>query len=138
MKKAGDILKSVLGDAEAQQAREWSSFFGGWSIIAGEDLAAHSKVIDVKKGTVLVEVDHPGWMQVLQLKATRILKAIKSKYPELDVEDIRCFLQSEQPDPPDQTPKNGRPSPAPFDENTEEYREFKVLLDRLRKNAKSG
>ena len=135
MKKAGDILKSVLGDGEAQHAQEWASFFGAWSVIAGEDLAAHSKVIDVRRGTALVEVDHPGWMQIFQLKHSSILKAIKKRYPELDVEDIRCYLKSKN-DSPSAANKPRRNIPPQIDESTQEYKEFKNLLERLKKQGR--
>ena len=134
MKKAGDILKAALGDGQAQHPQKWASFFGGWSVIAGEDLAAHSKVIDVRRGTALVEVDHPGWMQVFQLKHSSILRAIKKRYPELDIKDIRCYLKSRNDPRPAAIKSTRRISPQ-TDESTQEYKEFKSLLERLKKHT---
>ncbi len=135
MKKAADILHAILKDREADIARNWSSFFRGWEVIAGEDLAAHSSVKDVKQGAVLVEVDHPGWMQMLQLKKSGILREIKKRYPELEIRDVRCFLKSEKPAAPrSQESGETKQNPEP-DENTEEYQEFKALLQRLRNQA---
>lgn len=147
MKKAGEILKSILGNEDSKQAEEWGSFFGGWSKIAGQDLAAHSKVIDVRRGTVLVEVDHPGWMQVLQLSHARVLKAMKKKYPELELQDIRCYLQSQktvgtsppvgiQGPPPTSPILDPEKIPLPVENASQEYREFKSLLARLRGHGK--
>ena len=133
LKKAGDILRAVIGNTDAQNAERWGSFFGGWSKIVGEDFAAHSEVIDVRRHTVLVEVDHPGWIQVFQLKSATILRKIIKKYPELEIQDIRCYLKKENREKQQLIAKPERRRPPPVDENTKEYREFKDLLNRLRK-----
>jgi predicted nucleic acid-binding Zn ribbon protein len=137
VKRAADILKLILKQNEAARAREWSSFFNAWEAVAGEDIAAHSCVSDVKRGTMIVEVDHPGWLQLLQLKKSQILKDIQGRYPELEIRDMRSFVRSDAGDnnraiesePPNEP---GGPVTASPDENSEEYREFKSLLDRLR------
>jgi predicted nucleic acid-binding Zn ribbon protein len=138
LKKAADILHVILKDKEADRARNWSSFFRGWKAIAGEDLAAHSSVRDVKQGAVLVDVDHPGWMQMLQLKKAGILKDIKKHYPELEIRDVRCFLKSDPTAVPGSN-VTGKPTQKPEpDENTEEYQEFKELLERLRNQGEEA
>lgn len=144
MKKAGDILNSILGQQEAAIAKNWSTFFRGWQSVAGDDLAAHSVVRDVKQGSVLVEVDHPGWLQMFQLKKSQILKTIKNQYPELDIRDIRCFLMKETPadlEPVEELPLPQRAVLPPREQtpesdqdpkNIEGYEEFQALLKRLR------
>ena len=136
MKKAADILKHILGEREAERAGEWSSFFTGWQALAGDDIAAHSTVKDVKQGAVIVEVDHPGWLQLLQMRKSEILGRIKKKYPELDIRDIRIFLgASPSREIPTRTERIRQHSPPETKEieNTEEYREFKKMLQRLKK-----
>jgi predicted nucleic acid-binding Zn ribbon protein len=133
LKKAADILKAVLSDQEAKQGEKWSTFFRGWTALAGDDIAAHTEVKDIKRGSVLVEVDHPGWLQMFQLKKATILKSIKKNYPELEIRNIRCFLSSgidKEPSPVEL--KERSPS---VDQNTKEYEEFKALLERLREMA---
>ena len=132
LKKAADILKAVLGDQAARQGENWSSFFRGWAAIAGDDIAAHSQVKDVKRGSVIVEVDHPGWLQMLQLEKAAILKSIQGHYPELEIRDIRCFLRWNNENAPAPVELHERPPAPETDMNTEEYREFRALLDRLR------
>ena len=92
MRKAADILGTILGEQEARLAGEWSTFFKGWRALAGDDIAAHSRVRDVKQGVVIVEVDHPGWLQMLQMKKGKILECMKKRYPELEIRDIHIFL----------------------------------------------
>lgn len=49
----------------------------------GEKLAAHSRVIDLKNGVLLIEADHPGWIQLLQLNKAFILKGLKSSSQDI-------------------------------------------------------
>jgi len=42
----------------------------------GEKLAAHSSVVDLKNGILLVESDHPGWNQMLQMHKKFILTGL--------------------------------------------------------------
>ncbi len=42
----------------------------------GEKLAAHSSVVDLKNGVLLVESDHPGWNQTLQFHKKFILTGL--------------------------------------------------------------
>ena len=143
MKKAADILRNILGEQEARQAGEWSAFFKGWQALAGDDIAAHSSVKDVKQGVVIVEVDHPGWLQMLQMKKGTILRNMKRRYPELDIKDIRIFLGTGVAAAPvDDNHRDKRRADDPVNdtgetaedvENTQEYLDFKKMLKRLRK-----
>lgn len=140
MKKAGDLIHAILGKQEAVEAGNWSSFFRGWQAVAGDDLAAHSNVRDVKQSTVIVEVDHPGWLQMFQLQKTAMLRKIKKQFPELDILDIRCFLMKEQPTPEPVNPTEAleSPTPAAEDQEAEGYQEFKALLNKLRERGEEA
>ena len=96
MEKAGNILKLFLDKHNLEIAKNYTSFFRSWSKLAGTDAAAHSKVVDIRKGTLIVEVDHPGWIQLLQMKYSEILKKIKKHYPELEIKRIHLVLQDAQ------------------------------------------
>jgi len=91
MKKAGDILAEVLGGIHLE-GETFVSFFDSWDKIAGTDISNHSGLSDLKNGILYVEVDHPGWIQLIQLKKREILKKAKSMFPQLDIRDIRIFL----------------------------------------------
>ena len=70
MKKAAEILARILEEKGREIGTTYSSVFGGWSWIVGESLAEHSRVYEVKNRNLFVEVDHPGWMQLLLMKKT--------------------------------------------------------------------
>jgi predicted nucleic acid-binding Zn ribbon protein len=143
MKKASDILRGLLTDKQAAAAGEWSSFFSGWQKIAGTDIAAHSRVNDVKRGVVVIEVDHPGWLQILQLKKEKILQTMQRNYPELGIENIRIFVGNSKPRGQSESEKERMISSKTYTtaerravENTPEYRKFKAMLKRLRGTEK--
>ena len=145
MKKAGDVLRGFLTDEQAAAAGRWSTFFSGWQKIAGTDIAAHSRVRDVKSGVVIVEVDHPGWLQMLQMKKEQILADMKKTYPELGIDNIRIFVGDSESigrDKPgskavDDTTLKGRgPQKRRHDESSPEYQRFKAMLERLRKTPR--
>ncbi|GAG60086.1 unnamed protein product [marine sediment metagenome] len=89
MDSAGDILKALLIRNDLiEKGNNYSSLFKGWAGIVGPPLMDHSRIIDIKKGSLLVEVDHPGWLQILHFKKRLFLKKLKGRYPELDIKDL--------------------------------------------------
>lgn len=87
-RKASELIRTILSPDVAAKAGSWSRFFGSWERAAGDRLSAHSRPVDVRNGIVIVEADHPGWVQLLQLDQKRILDAIKRSFPELDITGI--------------------------------------------------
>ena len=94
MKKAGDILSDYMRDLHLNMENGYSSVFKSWGNIAGEDMISHSSVKDLNNGILLVEADHPGWIQLLQMRKKKIIKNIQYHYPELDIINIRFVLKS--------------------------------------------
>lgn len=54
----------------------------------GEKLAAHTSVVDIKNGVLLVESDHPGWNQMLQMHRKFILKGLDMYAKELGIKTL--------------------------------------------------
>lgn len=89
MKKAAEILARVLDEKNRKLAQTYSSIFGIWAQIVGESLAEHSRIYEIDNGYLFIEVDHPGWMQLLLMKKPKILRGVKRTFPAMDVKDIR-------------------------------------------------
>ena len=94
MEKAGDILKQLLDTKQRQNAAHYSSLFKGWEGMVGAPMDQHSWVKDIVNNILLVEVDHPGWMQMLFFKKRQILSSLKKAYPDLAISDISIRLGS--------------------------------------------
>lgn len=97
MKKADEILARVLDEKNRKLGQTYSSIFGTWSQIVGESLAEHSRIYEIANRYLFIEVDHPGWMQMLLMKKPKILGAVKRKYPAMDIKDIRVKVNLTYP-----------------------------------------
>ena len=54
----------------------------------GEKLAVSTRVVDLKNGVLLVETDHPGWIQYLNFHKKFIMKGIKMAIPEIKISSM--------------------------------------------------
>ena len=90
MDRAGDLLKEFLRRQGVKGDEPVVSLFGGWGRLVNPPLLDHSRIIDLKNGILWVEVDHPGWMQVLQLQQARILRQVRRQYPQLKIRGLSC------------------------------------------------
>ena len=89
MEKAGDVLRSLLGASDLERGERIGGLFRGWESVAGEPLAAHSRVVEIERGCVVVEVDHPGWFQTFRFSEKRILEELGRRYPDLGIRGIK-------------------------------------------------
>lgn len=96
MEKAGDIIKKYFETLNIDKKTGTVSIFRGWNAIVDSGLASHSKVIEIEKSVLFVKVDHPGWAQTIIFKKKNILRKIKKKYPNLNVKDIRVFVNEKR------------------------------------------
>ncbi len=92
MKKADEILSTFFRMYNLEDGAEYISFFESWQEIVGVDLASHSRVADIRNGAAIVEMDHPGWMQMLQMKEQKFVRAIQKRFPDLGVERLSLRL----------------------------------------------
>jgi hypothetical protein len=96
MKKAGDLLSAIFDEKLIQKARDYSDLFSSWADITGKQgiaaAAAHSRVVELERFVLLVEADHPGWIQLLQTKQRELLTAVQRRFPELTITGISFRL----------------------------------------------
>ena len=115
MRKAGDIVAALFrekfGPDFMETARTSASLFSSWEQIAAEvwprtidqgkgDIpaaAVHSRIRELERGVLLVEADHPGWIQMLQTKQADLLSAVQRRYPDLEIRGIAFRLSREPP-----------------------------------------
>lgn len=92
MKKAGELLSAFFERSTYSMAREYADLFNSWKNIAGDALASHSRVRELDKTILLVEADHPGWIQLLQAKQSQLLEGVRRRFPELAITGIAIRL----------------------------------------------
>ncbi len=67
------------------------SIFSSWQTIAGVDIGSHSNLKDIEGSTLIVEVDHPGWLQMVTLRKKELLRGVNKQFPELHITDIKVI-----------------------------------------------
>lgn len=133
-KRIGDLIHKILPGTLTPGTEELMSLNSRWTQLAGERLACHTKIFTLEKGHLVVDVDHPGWMQLFQLEQGRILKALQRQFPSLGIQKIRVRLIQDLDRPPSgyNAPQENR---AP--EREEPDPELIRLLDGLKKSLSS-
>ncbi|HET6451156.1 MAG TPA: DUF721 domain-containing protein [Spirochaetia bacterium] len=97
MKKVGDLLRDYLRDRGWLSGSPYDPLFSGWQEIAGSAMGAHTRLADVQAGFLIVDVDHPGWMQMVRLREASLLDAARRAAPAVTVEGIRVRLREKGP-----------------------------------------
>ncbi len=95
-KKASELIKTLVEGVRLEHGKEYYSLFNGWERTVGTDIASHSRVKEIEKGTLIVAVDHPGWAQMIHLKKNGILSGCRKIYPELNIRDLRIILDRDE------------------------------------------
>jgi predicted nucleic acid-binding Zn ribbon protein len=89
MKKVGDLLREYLREKGWLGGNPYEQLFTRWQQIVGESMAAHARLVDVRNGFLIVEVDHPGWLQMFRLRQDALLEAARGAVPAVGLEGIR-------------------------------------------------
>jgi hypothetical protein len=94
-----DMILHVFSNIEEKDANSSNKLFNIWHDVVsnvngyGEKLVAHTKLIDLKNGILLVETDHPGWIQILQIYSKFIITGINRKIPFLKIKSLAYRLE---------------------------------------------
>jgi hypothetical protein len=101
MRKAGDLLSAIIDENMIYQARNYSELFHSWvRLTAKHGIAAaadHSRIRELERNVLLVEADHPGWIQILQTKSHKLLADLQSRFPDLALTGISIRLSRQPP-----------------------------------------
>ena len=94
----------------------------------GERLASNTRVLDLKNGVLIIESDHPGWIQYLKFYQSFIIKGLKMENPELKISSLAFRLKGKEEkemDVYEQALKKARAEMEErFRKNEEEARKF--------------
>jgi hypothetical protein len=96
VKKAGDILSVFFNKNMIEKAQGYSDLFSCWEMITEKNgipaAASHSRIVELERAVLLVEADHPGWIQILQTKQSYLLNAVIRRFPDLEIRGISFRL----------------------------------------------
>ena len=94
VKKLSELIVNYLDRVGLFEHSKVLEVYASWASIVGEKQAAHSKLMDIKHQTAVIEVDHPGWSQQILLNKKYILRNFQKKYPQLEVKNISVIVSS--------------------------------------------
>jgi hypothetical protein len=112
MKRAGELLAAFFDRQTFGAIQDYSALFSSWQSIAGDALAAHSRIRELERSVLLVEADHPGWIQILQTREKYLLDALRRRFPDQHITGISFRLSREPPPLPNKPPPAARAESA--------------------------
>ncbi len=104
LKKAeavGGLLKKLLGDKGYDERLPRYQAWLVWDKVVGEQIAKRARPLRIRDKILEVQVDHPVWMQQLQMLKPQILRKLHTELPNCDIEDI--YLRRGTPQPAQKT-----------------------------------
>ena len=107
MKRAGDLLSVFFQEhfdpASLENGRLMAGLFTSWAAAAKavniSAAADHSRIKELEHNVLVIEAEHPGWVQILQTKQSQLLKYVQLKFSELDIQGISFCLSREHISP---------------------------------------
>ena len=96
MKKVGDVLSAIFDKNLLEKAKNCSAFFSCWKDLMEKNgiaaAADYSRIKEEENGLVWIEVDHPGWKQILQTKESKLLHDFQYRFPGMNISGISIAL----------------------------------------------
>jgi hypothetical protein len=107
MKRAGEVLSAFFDERLMKKAQSYSRLFAYWEDAVRKNgisaAADHSRIRELDRGILLIEADHPGWIQILQTKEHLILEDFRRTFPGMDISGISIMLSRNGPESADET-----------------------------------
>ncbi|MDR1126678.1 MAG: DUF721 domain-containing protein [Treponema sp.] len=96
MVRAGELLSVLFDERLAEKVRNMTKLFASWKTITIEERIAsafdHSYIAEFERNVLLIEADHPGWIQILQTKQQGLLDNFQRRFPTMGVRGISFRL----------------------------------------------
>lgn len=82
------LLKEMLGKPGFGEQINRHQAWLVWDKIVGDQIAARARPLRLRKGVLEIAVDHPVWMQQLQMMKVQILARIQEQVPKAGITDL--------------------------------------------------
>lgn len=97
-----------------------------WDQVVGPQIASQARPARLRGDVLEVKVNHPIWMQQLQLMKPKLLAALNSRYEKVLIRDL--FFRPGRIAPPPKSPKT---TPAPWKEMVLSEEDMGVIEQQL-------
>ncbi len=88
-----DILKHALKKWDLGPALAKAQVMEDWPKIVGAPLAAVARPMRFQGEILWIEVDHPAWIQELNLLKSQLLRRLDSEFPGAKIRQLRFSLK---------------------------------------------
>lgn len=88
-----DILSQFMETLDYSDYDKEQKIENTWEKIAGSKISSHSKIKEIKNNVLVIEVEHPGWIQYILFEKKNIIGRINKKFPELNIKDFNIFVE---------------------------------------------
>ncbi len=88
IQNANDIISVWKKVVSNVHSKKFESEDSDKRIPLGSRLADNTRVIDLKNGVLLVETDHPGWIQYLKIYQKFIVTGLKMHLPSIKINSL--------------------------------------------------
>ena len=97
MKRLGDLLANLFDGETLEKAKGYASIFSCWKDLTEKNhiasAFAHSRIASLDNRLIWIEVDHPGWKQIIQTKERKLLYDFRLRFPKMNFSGICIMLQ---------------------------------------------
>jgi hypothetical protein len=114
MRRIGDLLKVFLGGRLSAKEEQTVELVSACREILGA-AGRHARLRDVRGVTLVLEVDHPGWGQLILLRKPEVLRRLSERFPDLDLRELKVVAgpgESTRLRPRSRVGVDGGPPPA--------------------------
>jgi|SRR3989338_3954038 len=84
----GDILSKFFQNSTWKKKTEQYSLWEHWETIVGKEAAKHARPERWQNDMLIVQTDHPVWIQELKMREPEILEKIRKYCPKLTLNKI--------------------------------------------------
>ena len=102
----GKILDSFFKQRGIEESIRVQQAVLEWDSLVGDVVSKHAKAVHIEHGTLIVEVESPGWMHRLQMQELELRTRVNRHFGEDIIRQIRFRLGSTSPPTTESGQKN--------------------------------
>lgn len=96
MRRIDELLTRFLDRIGQSEGTLYVGMFRSWRRIVGDRIADHAEPVDIRSHALVVEADHPGWVQMVMMERTRIIRRINREFPQLGITGLHVRVTGQR------------------------------------------
>jgi len=88
-----ELLRQTIDRYHLAPALAKAEVFEEWPRIVGATLATRSRPMRFQGEMLWIEVEHPAWIQELNMLRTQLLSRIREEFPEAKIQKLHFILK---------------------------------------------